>query len=303
MVKSSGLASTGGTTNLRVWLMDAEGRAIDQRSSDAGMGMLSPEEFEAALLECVDDVLSSDRVTPVIACGMVGARQGWAEAPYASVPCEPPGAEQIVAATASDSRIKMLILPGISQARPADVMRGEETQVAGFLALNPGFDGVLCIPGTHTKWVQVRAGRIVGFRTFMTGEFFALLARYSVLRHGFSEVDWDDVAFLDAFRETLSRPETLSADLFSIRAAGLLHDISGPQARAQLSGLLLGIEMCGAQSFWNGKSISIIGAAELTRLYELALSDLGVTALSVDADAVTLAGLASAWAQMRKTWT
>lgn len=286
-----------GTTNLRAWLMDGAGRVVDQRSSDAGMGLLSPQEFEPALLSCVGDVLRNDCVTPVIACGMVGARQGWVEASYAEVPCAPPGAEWAVAAPTLDLRIKVLILPGISQAQPADVMRGEETQIAGFLALNPGFDGVLCLPGTHTKWVQVSAGEIVIFCTFMTGELFALLARQSVLRHGVAEGDWDDGAFLDALRESLSRPERLAADLFSIRAAGLLHDLPGPQARARLSGLLLGLEMLGARHYWLGQRIAVIGTAALTRLYELALSDLGITAERVEADEVTLVGLGSAWAQ------
>ena len=63
-------------------------------------------------------------------------------------------------------------------------MRGEETQIAGALSLMPGFDGVLCLPGTHSKWAQICAGEVVSFQTFMTGEMFALLSEQSVLRHG-----------------------------------------------------------------------------------------------------------------------
>ena len=62
-------------------------------------------------------------------------------------------------------------------------MRGEETQVAGFLALNEGWDGTLCLPGSHTKWVAVSAGEVTGFRTFMTGELFAAATGHTVLRH------------------------------------------------------------------------------------------------------------------------
>ncbi len=285
-----------GTTHLRAWFIDGAGGVVDQRSSDAGMGRLSPQEFEPALLSCVGDVLGNDGVTPVIACGMVGAKQGWIEARYKPVPCAPSGAEQAVEAPTSDPRVKVLILPGVSQAEPADVMRGEETQIAGFLALNAGFDGVLCLPGTHTKWVKVSAGKIVSFCTFMTGELFALLVGQSVLRHGFVEDDWDDGAFLNALRESLSRPEMLTADLFSIRTAGLLHGLPGAQARARISGLLLGIEMRGARSYWVGERVAVVGAAALSRLYELALFEFGVTVERTDPEAVTLAGLASAWA-------
>ena len=69
------------------------------------------------------------------------------------------------------------VVPGVAQyGESPNVMRGEETQIAGFLSLNPGFDGVICLPGTHTKWAQVSAGEVVSLRSFMTGELFALLS-------------------------------------------------------------------------------------------------------------------------------
>ncbi|MBD3679037.1 MAG: 2-dehydro-3-deoxygalactonokinase [Rhodobacteraceae bacterium] len=296
-VEISWIAVDWGTTNLRVWLMDEAGRVVGQRASDAGMGSLSRDAFEPALLALIGDVLRGDRVTPVLACGMVGARQGWIEAPYVSVPCTPPGVEHAVTPPVSDPRVQVLILPGVSQAKPADVMRGEETQIAGFLALNPDFDGVLCLPGTHTKWVHISAGEIVSFRTFMTGELFALLSGQSVLRHGFTDGDWEDAAFLEALRDTLSRPESLAADLFSIRAAGLLHDLPGPKARARVSGLLLGVELRGARPYWLGQRVAVIGPAELSRLYEIALAEQGVTVERAKVDEVTLAGLKAAWAK------
>ena len=42
-------------------------------------------------------------------------------------------------------------------------------------------DCLACHPGTHTKWVAARDGRITGFRTVMTGELFALLKEHSIL--------------------------------------------------------------------------------------------------------------------------
>ena len=123
-------------------------------------------------------------------------------------------------APSTDPRLDVRVIPGLKQTSPADVMRGEETQIAGYLAGNPGFDGVLCLPGTHSKWVQVSAGEVVSFRTFMTGEMFALLARTSVLRLTVGE-GWHDAAFADAVADSMARPEALSQRLFSIRAEGL----------------------------------------------------------------------------------
>ena len=133
---------------------------------------------------------------PVIACGMVGARQGWIEAPYSQVPCAPVGLSMIKPVV-EDTRLDVSILPGLSQTDPADVMRGEETQIAGYLAENPGFDGVLCLPGTHTKWAHISAGEVVSFRTFMTGELFALVSSQSVLRHSVG-AGWDGPAYRSA---------------------------------------------------------------------------------------------------------
>ena len=89
------------------------------------------------------------------------------------------------------------MIPGLKQPKPADVLRGEEVQVAGFLTCHPGFDGVLCLPGTHSKWTRISAGEVVSFQTYMTGELFALVSRQSVLRHGMEGAGWDDAAFAE----------------------------------------------------------------------------------------------------------
>src|SRR5690606_35010128 len=114
-----------------------------ETESEAGMASLTPEGFEAALVAAVDDWIAGATVpVPVIACGMVGARQGWVEAAYRAVPCAPVG-PPLTAAPTADPRIAVHIVPGLSQTRPgADVMRGEETQIAGLLLAEPGFDGV-----------------------------------------------------------------------------------------------------------------------------------------------------------------
>ena len=287
-VKCDWIACDWGTSSLRVWAMSG-GRAVAEAQSDRGMGKLGPAEFAGALEELVAPWQTD---APVIACGMVGARQGWIEAPYARVPCPalPTGLTR-----APGSRA-VWIIPGISQNDPADVMRGEETQAAGFLALNPGWDGVLCLPGTHTKWVHVSAGEIVSFRTVMTGEIYALLSRQSVLRHSMG--DWDDAGFDASVEETLSRPERLAASLFTIRAADLLHGQSGGAAR--LSGLLIGAELAATKPYWLGQPVAVIGGKAQARAYARALTAQGLQVTETRADAATLAGLTVAWRRWKE---
>ncbi|WP_299153052.1 2-dehydro-3-deoxygalactonokinase [uncultured Tateyamaria sp.] len=285
------IAVDWGTSHLRAWLMGQSGAVIEARSSAAGMGTLERGGFEPALRALVGDALP----VPVLACGMVGSRQGWAEAPYTSVPCAPPGADQAVRVPGDALNVR--ILPGVKQTKPADVMRGEETQIAGFIATHPGFDGVICLPGTHTKWVHISAGEIVSFRTAMTGEMFALLSSQSVLRHSMAD-GWDDVAFMEGVNQTLSRPEGLAASLFSLRAEGLLDGLPGEAARARLSGLLIGAELAAMRPYWLGQQVAMIGAETLNGAYVAALTTQGVPCQSAKADDMTLAGLTAAYAQI-----
>jgi len=288
------IAVDWGTTHLRVWVMGADGKVLTRLGSDDGMGGLQPGGFEPALLSLIAPYLTPSRVTPVICCGMAGARQGWHEAPYVTAPCAPPGLAHSVVAETGDPRIRVHILPGVMQPEPADVLRGEETQIAGFLRLNPGFDGVACLPGTHTKWVRISAGEIVSFATFMTGELFSLLSRQSVLRHSVAAKGWDDAAYLAALGDAMTRPQAFAARLFTLRAEALLHDLAPATARARLSGLLIGIELAAARPYWLGQKIALIGAEALSRIYARGLAAQGVMATSAGAETMTLAGLSTA---------
>lgn len=292
------IAVDWGTSNLRAWAMGPQG-VLASAGSDEGMGKLAKHEFEPALLRLIAPWLGAE-VTPVIACGMVGARQGWMEAPYRHVPCAPVASGELMAVPTADPRLQMMITPGLSQAKPADVMRGEETQIAGALALLPRFDGVFCLPGTHSKWVHVSAGEVVSFQTFMTGEMFALLSQQSVLRHGMAGEGSDEVAFTQGLNDAIERPEKISARLFTLRAEGLLNGLSPDAARSRLSGLLIGLELAAAKPYWLGQRIALIGAEGLSARYASALTSQGATSESLDATACTLAGLAAARGVLQK---
>lgn len=286
------IAVDWGTSNLRVWAMGRGNRVLATADSPKGMGSLTRDGFEPALLELIGGWIEGHGRVTVVACGMVGARQGWVEAAYRAVPCTPVDAGSgLTRPEVSDRRLSVHIVPGLSQARPADVMRGEETQAAGFLAAEPDFDGVLCLPGTHSKWAHVSAGEIVSFQTFMTGEVFALLSTQSVLRHGIAPEGWDDAAFAGGVSDALSRPERIGAALFSLRAEGLLHGLSPVAARARLSGLLIGTELAAAKPYWLGRDIVLIGSEALCRSYAAALAAQGATAWVAPAAGLTLAGL------------
>ena len=290
------IAVDWGTSNMRAWAMSASGSVLAETASDQGMGKLARDAFEAALIAATKGWV--DGPTAVIACGMVGSRQGWVEAPYATVPC-PVMAENLVPAPTSHTDLSVHIVPGIRQLDPADVMRGEETQISGFLARNPNWDGVICLPGTHTKWVHVSANEVVSFQTFMTGELFETIASQTVLKHSIATEGWDDTAFHDGLEMSFVRPERLAARLFSLRANNLLNGTTGTAGRAMLSGLLIGAELAAAKPYWLGQQLAVIGEGGLSKRYVDALATQAAPATQVNANAITLAGLTAAYQRLK----
>jgi len=293
------IAADWGTSRLRLWPLDAKGNAGDERRSDRGMGRLGPADYEPELLGLITDLLAPDRVTDVLICGMAGARQGWCEAAYQSVPTAPAGGTPVTVPTV-DPRIRVRILPGLSQAEPPNVMRGEETQIAGALSERPGFDGTLCLPGTHTKWVRVRDGRVLAFDTTMSGEIFGLLVEQSVLRHSMGGdldmlYEWHDRSFREALAED---PADLPRTLFGIRARSLMEPLDPGIARARLSGLLLGAELAATRSHWDGLPVLVIGRPDVSARYVTGLSRLGCAADSLDGSQMALTGLKAAYASL-----
>ncbi len=291
MGELSWVALDWGTSNLRMMVLDKDDTVIDTREMAQGMAMLEPHEFEETLLTCLGQWLPAEGIVLIIACGMVGARQGWIEAPYAPCPGPPLPALGLTRAPTKDPRLDVRIVPGLAQYNPPDVMRGEETQVAGLLATEPDFEGMICLPGTHTKWVRVAEGMVTGFTSCMTGEIFALLSEQSILRHSVGG-ESDHAAFLRGAKDGLAEGGALLARLFSIRAADLLHDTRPDAARGRLSGLLIGAEI--AAMTQHAREVVVLGDRKLAALYGEALGLAGIAARDVPPMQMTLAGLRAA---------
>jgi 2-dehydro-3-deoxygalactonokinase len=298
------IAADWGTSNLRVWALNVEGQVVAEKSSDQGMAKLDRSGFEPALLALTNDWLPQNRQTPVVCCGMVGARQGWIEVPYRQVPCKPVHFDTVGRPKTRDPRLRVFILSGIKQTEPTpDVMRGEETQIAGIISEDPQFAGVLCLPGTHTKWVRIHAGNIVRFRTFMTGELFNLLSAHSVLRHSLDGTGLDGIEFAANVEAMAADAAQLAARLFSIRAQSLVSELSPATAKARLSGLLIGAELAAAKGDWCDQALTIVGNGPQAELYAQGLRALGQEPRIIDAAHVTLIGLKSAYLQIAKEFS
>jgi len=296
-----------GTSSFRLWLLDAVGAVLAERRSGEGMLTAGAEGFGPILEKHLASVAAPQDL-PVIVCGMAGARQGWIEAPYVTLPA---GLDGILAGAVSvpgQSR-DIRILPGLAQRRDdaPDVMRGEETQLAGVLPLFVSGRHVICMPGTHSKWVEAQDGVITGFGTWLTGELFSVLSKQSILRHSLGESASpalpSNQAFVAACAGALSHGGDLGPSLFRIRAATLLQDLKPDEAAATLSGLLIGAEIASARRIYKpaGDKIILVASGSLGSLYAAALKLAGCAVLQADADEAVRTGLFEA--ARRLGWT
>ena len=226
---------------------------------------------------------------PVIISGMASSSIGMYELPYTELPFSLNG---------EDLQYKMIEKTGefphdlviISGARTdTDVMRGEETQLIG--CANGGEAGrqIFIFTGTHSKHITIAAGKAINTTTYMTGEFFELLAQKSILSDSLEagsglEDDQNKPAFEQGVKDSVS--QNLLHTSFMVRTNQLFKRLSKTANYFYLSGLLIGTEL-GQLSNKEMDGITIVGDKKLTVNYLLALKILSIGSAITTADAAT----------------
>lgn len=282
------IALDWGTTSLRGALMGPDGTVLDRIATADGIMAANGRSFPTIFETVAGPWLAANPGAPALASGMIGSRQGWIEAPYAACPAGfTQLAEAIVWTQAAGSRVGFV--PGLSW-RDADVMRGEETQIAGALASLNATEGLFVLPGTHSKWAVVAGGQVTEFRTYMTGEVFAALRHHTILGR---LMPVEDPAFdADAFTDGCQRAEggALLHALFSARTEGLFARRPPEALPSYLSGLLVGEEVREALTLAPAAKVTLVCSKTLAAPYGRALALRGVEHEVVDGD-VAFAGL------------
>jgi len=306
---AAGIALDWGTTNLRAFLLNGAGTILAQREKPWGiLSLPAPAQeggFDVALEAVAGDWLAAEPEVPLIASGMVGSAQGWREAPYVACPASAADLVGRMAMVPTASGRELLLVPGILSNLPdrlPDVIRGEETQVFGALAAMQSHEAPVCfvLPGTHSKWVLVKEGRIVLFATYMTGELYASLTQHSILGRLMKttpppsadrEPDEPQAAAAGAFLQALelarsSGPGDLMRHLFTARSMNLAGRLPASVLADYLSGLLIGHELVSAVA-WRAREIGrdapivLIGEERLLTRYRAALPAFGLAAASL----------------------
>jgi len=275
-----------GTTSLRAYRLDQAGAVLEKRESKAGILSVKPGGFPDELRNIGGDWLEAGETLVVIA-GMAGSKQGWAEAPYLSCPAS---VAEVARATlpVPFPAARVRLVPGL-KARDAngvpEVMRGEETQILGVLDHLPQQEATLCLPGSHSKWVRVRAGQILDFSTHMTGEVFAALSAHTILARS---LDHGAAHHPGAFARGLDRARQgggLLHQLFGLRSLSLFDAMPQMEAASYLSGLLIGHEVAAPLEAGVAPPVHLVGAEALTLRYAAALAAFGIPSVTLEEDA------------------
>ena len=301
------IAIDWGTTSLRGVLIDAAGHIAEQRALPQGILQVAPGGFAIAFEQHFGDWLALQPDVCLLS-GMIGSRQGWQEAAYCPCPADFDALCKQLLWLDCAQGVPTAIVPGMSYTPQAqvdgvngvpDVMRGEEIQVIGALRLMQQSSGLLVLPGTHSKWVQAQNNSITRFKTFMTGELFALLAQHSILGKTLdSSAPLDEAAFTQGLERARSS-DALSHLLFGMRALSLFNAMNPAQAASYLSGLLIGQELSTMQPA-AGTRVALIGSPALLQRYTLALQHAGCEAVAFG-DEATWAGHQAIYDHLTKT--
>lgn len=302
------IALDWGTSSLRAFLMAGDGTVLAEAANAQGVQNL-PEPgvggFERAFAAICGTWLTDFPDLPVVAGGMVGSAQGWAEAPYVSCPADTSTLASAAIAVTTASGRRILIAPGVlhdPEGGVPDVIRGEEIQIAGALAEYPRYAAraLVALPGTHCKWARIEEGRITGFSTYMTGEIFAVLRRNSILGRLMPDAEAAPDAALAAFDAGVAaarrgRAGDFSHQIFAARTLGLTGRLPAEVLGDYLSGMLIGQEVlsvCGGRdtAASEGTPLLLVGAPGLRRRYARVLAAFDV-AVAVELDSTAPAGL------------
>lgn len=298
------IAIDWGTSHLRAYLCDADKqkgfKLLEQRDGPSVVKV--NKKFEQTFTDIVAPWIEQYGTLPIYMTGQITSTIGWHETPYLECPLNP---ENLLkqAVTFDCNKLHITALPGSRcrlKSNLHDVMRGEELQVLGFLKHNPQYqqgEVLLCLPGTHTKWVLINNSEILCFKTAMTGELYHLLCHQSVLIPADCEDgDFDWKAFKEGCDLTLSSDSgNLTHGIFSVRTRQLSKELTPLQAKAYLSGVLIGSDVRAARhaSEWQllgNARVVVIGTKQLNKCFATALSQIDVKCVEFDIKIATLSG-------------
>jgi 2-dehydro-3-deoxygalactonokinase len=283
-----------GSSNFRAFLIDAAGQVLDLVEQPRGIAGLERAQMQAMV---ADIAARWPQAARIYAAGMIGSNIGWSDAGYLDCPATPQALAQRLHRVAIGA-VPVAIVPGLACRRAGDdapdIMRGEETELLGLIAGGalPG-DGVVALPGTHSKWLRLQGGAVLEFVTAMSGEIFDRLTAAGLLASVVDGPAEPGPAFEQALRIAHDSGMGLATLLFGARARVIRGALPRRDGASWLRGLLIGAELADVRRLWPdafAQVLPLVGAAPVCALYAHALRTLGSDARAVDAHGAVTRG-------------
>ncbi|NME67806.1 2-dehydro-3-deoxygalactonokinase [Flammeovirga aprica] len=270
-----------GTTNLRLRVINtATLDVMKEFSSNQGVKELYKNYSEQDLLDKhsyysnfleqkLQDITDLNQKNIIVASGMITSSMGMCELGYTSMPFSAQGKEIFSKVISISKDLSVLMISGVKQGD--DVMRGEEVQALGLTEYLEGIsEGVLLLPGTHSKHLTFQENTFHKLDTFMTGEIFDMLTKHSILSNSIAKGEFNETnkkAFQEGVQKAVA--EGISKNLFKVRAKALLDNRDKVESYYYLSGLLIGDELAYLKD--QNPKVCIAASGMLNELYQLAL--------------------------------
>ena len=296
MITPEWIAADLGGTGLRVWAIGGADEVLAEASAPCPADPCDLSDCAELLAMLTAPWRAANSTAPVL---LSGCDAGQGARPV--VPCAPTDAS--TAQTVQTHGMSLRLLPFVTQTSPIDMLGSATIRVAGFLAQNPDFEGIFCLPGAQTRWVHLSAGEIVSFRSFLSGEMVGALTQARSLRALQSETKapLENDSLLQAVRDGMAKPALLAARLAGIGAELRLNDTPEAKLHAQLYGLMIGAELSAARAYWLGQDVVVANDAEqmaapLAPVYLAALQDQAAMARAIPGADLALRGLCAAYA-------
>ncbi|MBM09818.1 MAG: 2-keto-3-deoxy-galactonokinase [Magnetovibrio sp.] len=292
-----------GTSNRRAYFITNKGDVLEQRRDNIGILYVEDGLFGEVFTNLIGDWLERFIGIPVLMAGMIGSRQGWVEANY--VLCPASLIDLAFNVISVPGQKNTWIVPGICldpNGERRDVMRGEEVQVFGSLSLAGLNTSLLCLPGTHSKWVKVRNDQLLDFTTAMTGEVFDLMRDRSILGSLITKNSSHSTLAFEKGLNLALQPGGLLSHMFSLRADGLFGRTLDNEQESFLSGLLIGHEINAMidNGYSDINDIVLVGTKLLTQVYSEAFRQRGIPFRVVDGEEAAIRGLSAIWNLFRE---
>ena len=302
------IAVDWGGSNFRAYAIDINGEVRQRTKAHQGVLRIKDENYSGTIKRLLGKWFNKYPGVPIVMSGMVGSSHGWQEIEHVEAPVSMYELANYIEKVFNHRFDRdIYIVPGVKAYRKNgvsfDEMRGKEVQVFGALQEieNKDKKQLICLPGSHSKWVEVNDGVITDIHTFVTGELISLLSRTTLISTFIQCSNYDAEGFAKGL-EVAKDSKSILSDLYTVYTEGASENVPHMQLSSYLSALIIASEVKAAKEiFPDNQAITVVGAPWLIEMYQQTCDLFGFTMQGIKSDVATVIGLNDLYDSMKES--